>query len=132
MRAETLPGGDGVLCWNVEPIARYVAAVEERETRLSQDNPDVVVHPGVIKCYGCEVMEFDLGTRCTATLTRTLYAVKGEVAPRAEDANGSLTEIPGMVTRLDADPPATPMAETVATDGGSRRAGLRNLFGRHS
>ena len=103
MRVETKAGGDGVLCWNVEPIAAYAQQVNEQETRLARDNPDLVVKPGLLKCYGCEVMEYDYGVRCTAELKRTLYAVEGEIEPRAEDAKRSLAEVPGLLTRAPDD-----------------------------
>ena len=77
MRVETKAGGDGVVCWNVEPITAYVQEVNEQESRLARDNPDLVVKPGFLKCYGCEVQEYDYGVRCTAELKRTLYAVEG-------------------------------------------------------
>ena len=99
MRVETKAGGDGVVCWNVEPIQAYAQQVNEQEIRLARDNPDLVVKPGLLKCYGCEVLEYDYGVRCTAELTRTLYAVEGEIEPRAEDAKRSLADVPGLLTR---------------------------------
>ena len=99
MRVETKAGGDGVVCWNVEPITAYAQQANEQEIRLARDNPDLVVKPGLLKCYGCEVLEYDYGVRCTAELTRTLYAVEGEIEPRAEDAKRSLADVPGLLTR---------------------------------
>ena len=61
----------------------------EREALLAQRNPDLTVKPGVVSCYGCEVMEYDYGIKCTARLTRTRYLVEGELAPRSEDATGA-------------------------------------------
>ena len=55
--------------------------MNEQEIRLARDNPDLVVKPGLLKCYGCEVLEYDYGVRCTAELKRTLYAVEGEIEP---------------------------------------------------
>ena len=103
MRVETKAGGDGVVCWNVEPIQAYAQQVNEQEIRLARDNPDLVVKPGLLKCYGCEVLEYDYGVRCTAELTRTLYAVEGEIEPRAEDAKRSLADVPGLLTRAPDD-----------------------------
>ena len=92
-------------------------------------------------------MEYDLGTRCTAVLTKTLYAVRDEVPPRAEDAKGSLSEIDGMVTRIEARPevgagvPAETVVPTPATGGtpapvepevSSRGFSARRLFRRPS
>jgi hypothetical protein len=91
-------GGDGVRCWNAEAIGAYVAGINEREARLTRDNPDVVVKPGRISCYGCEVQDYGYGTRCTAALTRTYYLISGEIPPRPADAAGSLLEIPGLKT----------------------------------
>jgi len=91
-------GGDGVLCWNTAAIGAYVAGINDREARLTKDNPDVVVKPGRMSCYGCEVQEYGYGTRCTAQLTRTYYVIAGEIPPRAADAAGSLLEIPGLTT----------------------------------
>ena len=86
MLMEIREGGDGVACWNTDAIAAYVTAINDREAALSDANPDLRVTPGRVKCYGCEVLEFDMGTRCTAELTKTLYAVEGEVGPRRADA----------------------------------------------
>lgn len=137
MRVEIKSGGDGVLCWNREAVQGFAAAVSEREARLAQNNPDLTVQPGRVACYGCEVMEYDYGTKCTARLTNTLYVVEGEIGPRAEDANGSLAEIPGLLTRAPEDVAVAPTAEPVVpervnTPAGApaKRAGLRNLFGR--
>ena len=47
-------GGDGVACWNAEAITAYAAAVDAREAALASANPDLVVTPGLVKCYGCE------------------------------------------------------------------------------
>jgi hypothetical protein len=91
-------GGDGVLCWNKAAIGDYVAGINDREARLTRDNPDVVVKPGLISCYGCEVQDYGYGTRCTAQLRRTYYVIAGEIPPRAADAAGSLLEIPGLNT----------------------------------
>ena len=71
-------GGDGVPCWNRQAVTAYVDEVNRREQQVAERNPDVVVLPGRLVCYGCEVMEFDYGVRCTATLTRTRFAVAGE------------------------------------------------------
>ena len=54
MRVEIKQGGDGVACWNAEAIAAYAAAVDAREAALAAANPDLVVTPGLVKCYGCE------------------------------------------------------------------------------
>ena len=85
-------GGDGVPCWNRQAVTAHVDEVNRREQQVAERNPDVVVLPGRLVCYGCEVMEFDYGIKCTASLTRTRYVVDGEIEPRAEDAAGSLLE----------------------------------------
>ena len=146
MRVGTKDGGDGVRCWNRPAIAAYVDEVNRRESQIAQQNPDVVVLPGRLVCYGCEVMEFDYGIKCTAQLTRTRYAVQGETEPRAEDAAGSLLEIPGLLGRAPSDVQPEPAAASHATATGAsaaparpepaspapepRRNGLRGLFGR--
>ncbi|HYI57847.1 MAG TPA: hypothetical protein VEX66_06740 [Microlunatus sp.] len=144
MRVEIKQGGDGVACWNAEAIAAYAASVDVREAALAAANPDLVVTPGLVKCYGCERLEFDMGFGCTAKLTRTLYAVADEVAPRPADAAGSLADIAGLQGRIDADDaveqvPATHAAEPVAPvapvppaapSAPARRSGLKGLLGR--
>ena len=75
MRVEVKTGGDGVRCWNVAAIQSYAQATNEREAQLAQRNPDLTVKPGVVSCYGCEVMEYDYGIKCTARLTRTRDAL---------------------------------------------------------
>lgn len=151
MRIEIKDGGDGVRCWNVGAIQAYATGISDQETRLSSANPDLSVKPGRIRCYGCELMEYDYGTRCTALLTRTRYAVAGELEPRAEDAEAPLSEIPGLLTRapeagVGAQPPAAtaaaaPAAPTPArstsrvlapppTPAPPKRSGLRGMFGR--
>ena len=132
MQLEIREGGDGVACWNVDAITAYVTAINDREAALSEANPDLRVTPGRIKCYGCEVLEFDMGTRCTAELTKTLYAVEGEVAPRRADASASLSEIPGLLTRIDPDPTTTQPAVEETSEPQPRRGGLFGRFGRRS
>ena len=140
-------GGDGVRCWNRQAVAAYAEQVNRREAEIAQQNPDVVVLPGRLVCYGCEVMEYDYGIKCTASLTRTRYSVQGEIEPRAEDARGSLLEIEGLRSRAPADvqpepaarqpvatgstaatPPPGPAADRSPAD--AKRSGLRGLFGR--
>jgi hypothetical protein len=107
-------GGDGVPCWNRAAVMAHADAANRREQQVAERNPDVVVLPGRLVCYGCEVMEYDYGIKCTARLTRTRYLVEGELAPRPEDAEASLSEIPGLLTRAPDDvKPETP-AEPVA------------------
>ena len=141
MRVEIKQGGDGVSCWNAEAIAAYAAAVDAREAALAAANPDLVVTPGLVKCYGCEQLEFDMGFGCTAKLTRTLYAVADEVAPRPADAAGSLSDIMHLQGRIDAADavervPATRAAAPVAPSAPvppsvpARRSGLKGLLGR--
>jgi hypothetical protein len=144
MRVEIKQGGDGVSCWNAEAIAAYAEAVDAREAALAAANPDLVVTPGLVKCYGCEQLEFDMGFGCTAKLTRTLYAVADEVAPRSADAAGSLSDITHLQGRIDAADavervPATHAAAPVAPVAPSapvpssvpgRRSGLKGLLGR--
>ncbi|GAA1828229.1 hypothetical protein ACFFOM_14280 [Microlunatus capsulatus] len=96
-------GGDGVPCWNRQAVTAHVDEVNRREQQVAERNPDVVVLPGRLVCYGCEVMEFDYGIKCTASLTRTRYVVDGEIEPRAEDAVGSLLEVEGLRNRAPAE-----------------------------
>ncbi len=103
MQAEILAGGDGVKCWNREAIQAYVKKTNEREARLSQQNPDLVIIPGQIKCYGCEAQEYDYGTKCTAHFTKTVFGIVGEIQPRKEDAVGWQREIPGLLTIRPSD-----------------------------
>ena len=129
MRVDIRSGGDGVACWNGDEIRAYAAGVTEREDRLAAANPDLVIATGQVKCYGCEVMDHGYGTQCTAVLTHALYSVEGEIAPRAQDAAGSLLEIPGLVTKIEtpaelADPVKAPEPAAPA------RSGLRRLIGR--
>lgn len=134
MQVEIREGGDGILCWNAEAVHAYAASVNEREAQLAAANPDLVVIAGRVHCYGCEVLEYDMGTRCTATLTRTIYTVDGEVAPRREDADASLSQIPGLLTRIDPDPasltPAPEPAPLAAPAAPTRRGGLLGRLGR--
>jgi hypothetical protein len=150
MRVGIKDGGDGVRCWNREAVLAYADQVNSREAQIAQQNPDVVVLPGRLVCYGCEVMEYDYGIKCTAQLTRTRYAVEGETEPRAEDAAGSLLEVPGLQGRAPSDvqpepaaarqsaptagPAARPASASVsvahAAPPESKRSGLRGLFGR--
>jgi hypothetical protein len=146
-------GGDGVPCWNRAAVMAHADAANRREQEVAERNPDVVVLPGRLVCYGCEVMEYDYGIKCTASLTRTRYAVQGETEPRAEDAAGSLLEIEGLLTRAPdelheqvrsrddapaqmtpagaaAGPAAPPPTAPQPTRDDSRRGGLRGLFGR--
>jgi hypothetical protein len=133
MRVDIRTGGDGVACWNEQAIRAYAAEVDQREERLTSANPDLVILPGQVKCYGCEVMEYDYGTRCTATMTKPRFAVEGEIQPRAEDAAGSLLEIPGFVTKIETPATATSVDHTAAAAAASTppaRSGLRRLIGR--
>jgi hypothetical protein len=136
-------GGDGVRCWNTAAVMGYADEVNRRERQLAQDNPDVTVLPGRLVCYGCEVMEYDYGVKCTATLTRTRYAVQGEIEPRPDDAKGSLLDIPGFQGRAPSDVEAEAKVATAAAAApanGSHtpaapaadkpRSGLRGLFNR--
>jgi hypothetical protein len=146
MQVDIKEGGDGVACWNAEAITAYAAVVDAREAALASANPDLDVTPGRVKCYGCQVNDFALGIRCTAELTRTLYAVAGEVAPRAADASGSLADIPGLRSRVEEAevaplaPVVTPAAPVttrrdefvapVPPAAPERRGGLSRLLGR--
>jgi len=154
MRVGTKDGGDGVRCWNKEAVLAYADQVNAREAQLARGNPDVVVLPGQLVCYGCEVMDYDYGVKCTASLTLTRYAVEGEIPPRAEDAVGSLAEVAGLRHRApeeiaaqvkSSDLTSAPSAPAAATAGSAaasagssvaappqegRRSGLRGLFGR--
>ena len=141
MRVDIRSGGDGVACWNADAVRAFAGRATEREDRLDAANPDLVVTPGQVKCYGCEVMEHGYGTRCTAVLTLTLYSVEGEIAPRDADAKGSLLDIPGLVSKVDtpaeldtaapaaaANQPAQPSQQSQPAP--SVRGGLRRLIGR--
>jgi hypothetical protein len=149
MRVDIKEGGDGFACWNAAAIRAFAESADAREAQLAAANPDLVVTPGRVKCYGCQVNDFDLGIRCTAELTRTLYAVAGEVAPRAADAGGSLADIPGLRSRVEktqaapqaaAVAPAAPAAPRSEGFGApvppvppvpaDRRSGLSRLLGR--
>lgn len=116
-------GGDGVRCWNREAVTAYVDQVNRREAQVAQHNPDVVVLPGRLVCYGCEVMEYDYGIKCTASLTRTRYAVQGETEPRAEDAVGSLAEVEGLRSRAPSEVQPEPAAARQPATAGTSSAG---------
>ena len=136
MRVDIRSGGDGVACWNGDAVRAYAARITRREEQLAAANPDLVIATGQVKCYGCEVMDHGYGTRCTAVLTHALYSIEGEIAPRAQDAAGSLLEVEGFVSKVetpaDVDEPAP--AVTRAQDNGTTaptvRGGLRRLIGR--
>lgn len=154
MHVAVKDGGDGVPCWNRQAVTAYGQQVNRREQQVAEHNPDVVVLPGRLACYGCEVMEFDYGVKCTASLTRTRYAVRGETEPRTEDAVGSLLEVDGLLSRAPAElheqvrsREKAPAAATPTGAGArpaaqpstlpphpgrddSRRGGLRGLFNR--
>jgi hypothetical protein len=142
MRAEIRSGGDGVACWNDQAILSYVDRVTAREQQLAQRNPDLVVIPGTISCFGCETQEYGYGTKCTAQIVKTTYAVADEIKPRAADAAGWHREIPGLLTiRPDSatgtsEPPVAPATDQPARPGSSEnvtkntRSGRRGLFGR--
>ena len=147
-------GGDGVPCWNRQAVLAHVDEMNRREQQVAERNPDVVVLPGRLVCYGCEVMDYDYGVKCTASLTRTRYAVRGELQPRSEDAVGSLSDVVGLRLRAPDEiaaqvksselasapsgPPASTAGSPSASTGSSvaapqsegRRSGLRGLFGR--
>jgi len=131
MKVETKDGGDGVRCWNVAAIRSYSTSTNAREEQVAADNPDVEVFPGLLRCYGCEVMEYDYGIRCTAELTLTRYAVRDELAPSPADAAASLNQIPDFLLRAPeavekaAETPPAPV-QTYAP----KKPGLRGLFGR--
>ena len=138
MRIEIKDGIEGVPCWNREAVEAYAAAVGEKEERLSRANPDLQVLPGQVKCYGCVVQEYDYGIRCSAEVTRTRFAVAGEVEPRVADAALSLREVPGLETikpgSEGSDPTdAAPLASWVVREKAphpAHRSGRRGLFGR--
>ncbi len=98
MRAEIRAGGGGATCWNDEAIRAYADEINEKEDRLRGRNPDLVVIPGRVKCYGCELQEYHYAMKCTAELTKTLFAVEDEIKPRPADAVGLHREIPGLAT----------------------------------
>ena len=121
----------------VTPVRAYAAGVTEREERLDAANPDLLVIPGQVKCFGCEVMDHGYGTRCTAVLTHPLYSVEGELAPRAAGRGGLAARDPRL-RQQDRDPgrarrarPATTRAQDNGTTGRRHvRGGLRRLIGR--
>jgi hypothetical protein len=149
MRVEIKEGGDGVACWNAEPVQRFADANTAVEQEISGANPDVDVVEGSIRCYGCEVQEYHYGTKCTAMLTKTLFVVRGQIEPRPEDAKGSLLEIEGLKgTQPESkglgshNGPVEPPTPAATASGGERRlaqeppdreprkTGLRGMFGR--
>ena len=138
MRIDIKNGIEGVACWNRGAVTAYAAAVNEKEEQLSRDNPDLVLRPGQVKCYGCVVQEYDYGIRCSAEVTRTRFVVEGEVEPRAADAAASLREVPGLQAikpgSEGSDPTdAAPLASWVVRDKSAEhapRSGRRGLFGR--
>ena len=147
MRVEIRDGGDGVECWNSGAIHAYADQVNAREGQLAQRNPDLVVLPGAITCFGCESQEYGYGTKCTAQIVKTTYAVNDEIKPRPADAAGWHREIPGLQTIAPdtgtgrSDDPAVADAEHVAASQSSpssqpatvpHRGGLRGLFNRGS
>jgi hypothetical protein len=137
VRVDIRSGGDGVACWNSDAVRAYAARVTQREEQLAAANPDLVITTGQVKCYGCEVMDHGYGTRCTAVLTHALYSVEGEIAPRPQDAAGSLLEVAGFVSKVETPaevagpPPASTRAQDEGTTGATTvRGGLRRLIGR--
>jgi hypothetical protein len=136
VRVDIRSGGDGVACWNGDAVRTYAAGITRREEQLAAANPDLVIATGQVKCYGCEVMDHGYGTRCTAVLTHALYSIEGEIAPRAQDAAGSLLEVAGFVSKIEtpaelADPaPAATRAGDNGTTPSPVRGGLRRLIGR--
>lgn len=84
----------GIGCWNAEAINAYAADVDATEARLA-GTPDLVVIPGKIACQGCVVNAFGRGTFCTAQLTETQVAVRGQRAPLPEAAHREASVIPG-------------------------------------
>ena len=138
MQVEIRTGGGGVECWNVEAITRFAAEVDERESQLARGNPDLAVLPGRVKCYGCMIQDYGYGIRCSAELTRTRYAVRGEIEPRLQDATTTHLEIPalltikpgteGVATPEAAAASSAPVTQVPATP--ARRSGLRQLFQR--
>ena len=136
MRVDIRSGGDGVACWNADAVRAYAARVTQREESLGAANPDLVIATGQVKCYGCEVMDHGYGTRCTAVLTHPLYSVEGEIAPRTQDAAGSLLEVAGFVSKIetpaeiDEPAPAVTRVQDNGTTASPVRGGLRRLIGR--
>ena len=130
MRVDIRSGGDGVACWNGDAVRAYAGRATAREEQLAAANPDLVITTGQVKCYGCEVMDHGYGTRCTAVLTHALYSVEGEVAPRAQDAAGSLLEIPGLVSKIDTPPEVADPVPAAQEPAAPARGGLRRLIGR--
>lgn len=122
MRVEIKRGGDGVACWNEAAITAYAHSIDAREAKLAAANPDLVVTPGRVKCYGCRLNDFGLGYGCTAELTRSLYAVAGEVAPRVADAGAPLADIAGLESRIETEQAVYLDAEVTATVAASDAA----------
>jgi hypothetical protein len=138
MQVEIRTGGGGVECWNAEAITRFAAEVDEREAQLAQANPDLAVLPGRVKCYGCMIQDYGYGIRCSAELTRTRYAVRGELEPRLQDAAANHLEIPALLTikpgteGVASPEPAAASSAAAAhvPPAPARRSGLRQLFHR--
>ena len=130
MRVDIRSGGDGVACWTDDAIRVYAGRVTQREEQLAAANPDLVITTGQVKCYGCEVMDHGYGTRCTAILTHALYSIEGEVAPREQDASGSLLEIPGLVSKIDTPTEVAEPVPPAQEPAAPVRGGLRRLIGR--
>lgn len=114
MEVHIRDGGDGVHCWNVEPIAAYARNRAARQAQLSDANPDLVTTTGRITCHGCTALEYGQGFGCTARLTQTLYQVRGEIAPGPAAAVASLSVIPGFRGRIDANA-SSPAAQPSST-----------------
>jgi len=139
MRVEIRTGGDGVTCWNQRAITAYAEEINEREAHLRQRNPDLVVLPGRINCYGCEAQEYDYGMKCTAQISKTMFAVPGEIQPRAADAVGWHREVPGLetirpedagTTRPVAQPDPPPRSTPPEAPAPAGRSGRLRLFHR--
>jgi hypothetical protein len=150
MRVEIRDGGDGVECWNHQAIHDYADGVNAREGDLAQRNPDLVVVPGQISCFGCETQEYGYGIKCTAQIVKTTYCVPGEVKPRPAASAGWHREIPGLLTikpdtgnpsagpagstsvgRSEPQAAAEPGRVASGAGRGPARGGLRGLFGRN-
>lgn len=145
MQMEISQGGDGASCWNRQAVEAHVREQTEKEARLSRDNPDLVVLGGRVKCYGCALQEYHYGVKCTAQLTRTRFALPGEIEPRAADAAASQQDIAGLLAikpgsqdqeavaaaapagSLGADPSASAAPPPAVP---ARHGGLRGLFNR--
>lgn len=83
------------LCWNNIVLQEFAANDEDKVSQKLESNPDVLARVGKIACSGHEDRPLEGKTFCTARVTPTQYAIKGEIPPRPEDAYLYIKEVPG-------------------------------------